>query len=86
MTLDFCYADINERLHDSSNSIDVTCIAPERSIFLLEHVVEPLKLEPDYEVFRPMIDATWVALCLGQLYSVREVEVMLIADCKVSVP
>jgi len=86
VALDFCYADINERLQDSSNSIGVTCIAPEDSIFLLEHVVEPLKRQPDYEVFRPLIDATWLALCLGQLYSVREVEVMLIADCKVCIP
>lgn len=86
MALDFCLADINERLHDSSNSLRFTCIAPEDSIFLLEHVVEPLKRDPDYEVFRPMIDATWLALFLGHLYSVREVEVMLIADCKVSVP
>lgn len=86
MALDFCFADINERLHDSSNSVKLTCTAPGGSISLLEQVVEPLKGEPAYEVFRPMIDATCRALRLGQLYSVRDVEVMLIADCKVSVP
>lgn len=65
--------------------MEFASIAPEGLIYLLENVVEPLKREPDFEVFSPMIDATWLALVLGQLYSIREVEVMLIADCMVSV-
>lgn len=86
MALDFCYAAINERLQDSYNSVGFTCTAPEVLTSLLENVVKLLKREPHYEVFGPKIDVTWLALSHGQLYTIRDVEVMLIADCKVSVP
>lgn len=60
-------------------------MATNPSNFLLKRIIEPLLQWPDYGDYRLKIENTRQALRLGQLHSVREVEVMLVGNCDVSV-
>lgn len=51
---------------------------------LVESMIEPLLQRPENKDFQLPIEETWRALCLEQLCSIREVEVMLTADGQVS--
>ena len=50
----------------------------------MERVLNPLFQRPEWQNFHYAIEKTWNALCQGRLYSIRELEIMLIANSQVS--
>ena len=59
-------------------------ITTQGSLSLLDCMVKPLLEELDYQIFHPTVWDTWNALSREQLHNVHEVEVMLLANCPVS--
>ena len=50
----------------------------------MERVLDPLLQRPECQDFHYAIEETWNALCQRQLRSIRELEIMLIANSQVS--